>query len=60
MVPGFVTAVILDANGNILAVEDDYNTNEGTDISGTISLYTKDLGGTPADLAMFSNPLAPR
>ena len=60
MVPGFVTAIILDANGNILAVEDDYNTNEGTDISGTISLYTKDLGGTPADLAMFSNPLAPR
>ena len=60
MVPGSVTAVILDANGNILAVEDDYNIEEGTDLSGTISLYTKDLGGTPADLAMFSNPLAPR
>ncbi len=60
MVPGSVTAVILDANGNILAVEDDYNIEEGKDLSGTISLYTKDLGGTPADLAMFSNPLAPR
>ena len=60
MVPGSVTAVILDASGNILAVEDDYNIEEGTDLSGTISLYTKDLGGTPSDLAMFSNPLAPR
>jgi len=60
MVPGSVTAVILDASGNILAVEDDYNIEEGTDLSGTISFYTKDLGGTPADLAMFSNPLAPR
>ncbi len=60
MVPGSVTAVILDASGNILAVEDDYNIEEGTDLSGTISFYTKDLGGTPADLAMFSNPLSPR
>ena len=60
MVPGSVTAVILDASGNILAVEDDYNIEEGTDLSGTISFYTKDLGGTPSDLAMFSNPLAPR
>lgn len=60
MTPGTVTAVILDASGNILAVEDDYNIEEGTDLSGTISLYTNDLGGKPADLAMFANPLSPR
>ncbi len=57
MMPGTVTAIILDSKGDILAVEDDFIMDEGKEVSGTIKLFKKDLPGTPVDLAMFANPL---
>ncbi|MBO6196536.1 MAG: hypothetical protein J6O03_03515 [Butyrivibrio sp.] len=57
MMPGTVTAIILDSKGDILAVEDDFIMDEGKEVSGTIKLFKKELPGTPVDLAMFANPL---
>ena len=59
MVPGNVTAIVLDANGNILAAYQDYNTDKGTQTSGTITYYTdiNKLNGKPTDVAMFVNPI---
>lgn len=57
MMPGYVTAIVLDVDGDILALEDDYNTTEATTAQGTINYYAKELAGKPADVAMFTNPL---
>ena len=59
MVPGTVTAIVLDANGNIVAAYQDYNIDKGTKTSGTITYYTdiNKLSGKPTDVAMFVNPL---
>ena len=57
MMPGTVTAIILDSKGDILAVEDDFIMDEGKEVSGTIKFFKKELPGTPVDLAMFANPL---
>lgn len=58
MMPGNVTAIILDANGDILAVSNEFIMDEGKEISGTVKFFKKELDGQPTDLAMFSNPLA--
>ena len=57
MMPGYVTAIVLDADGDILALEDDYNTSKGTTAEGTVKYYARELAGQPADVAMFTNPL---
>ena len=58
MMPGNVTAIILDANGDILAVSNEFIMDEGKEIPGTVKFFKKELDGQPTDLAMFSNPLA--
>lgn len=57
MTPGYVTALILDEDGYILAVADDYNSDKGTTASGTIQFFKDELPGTPTDLAIFVNAL---
>ena len=57
MTPGYVTIVLLDKNGYVLDVANDYNITNGYSVSDTINLYTKDFGGKVVDGAMFTNPL---
>ena len=60
MCPGTVTAVILDANGNVLMMATDFCSDEGKYGAGKVQFFSKgdDLGGKPADIALFCNPLA--
>ena len=55
--PGYVTALLLDRNGNILDAAYDYNIDKGYYLSGTIAFYQKEFGGKVTDVAMFANPL---
>ena len=57
MCPGEVTAVLIDAYGNILAVAYDFNADEGKNVSGKIQYFKKEFSGKPADIAMFANAL---
>ena len=59
MMPGYVTGLVLDKKGNIVAAYQDYNSNKGSNASGIIKYYVKasNLSGTPSDVAMFCNPL---
>ena len=60
MMPGYVTFMLLDSNGNILDVVDDYNSDKGTNTQGSVNTYSdiQDYGKAPADVAMFVNPVA--
>ena len=57
MMPGVVTAVVLDAYGNVLDVATDYNSTEAYYAGDVIDFFTKSFSGKPADVAVFSNPL---
>ena len=54
---GYVTALALDRNGNILDVAYDYNSDNGYYSSGTIQFYEKEFNSKVYDVAMFTNPL---
>lgn len=41
MMPGYVSVLVLDTSGNVLAVEQDYNDEKGTSATGTVKFYTK-------------------
>ena len=51
-----VSAVILDAAGNVLAANDDYIYDKVTEASGTVKTYEREFDRTPADIALFVNP----
>ena len=57
MMPGVVTAVVLDAYGNVLDVATDFNSTEAYYAGDTIDFFTKSFNANPADVAVFSNPL---
>ena len=57
MTPGYVTGLVLDADGNIVAAFNDYNIDKGTELTGTITYYVSELPGKPVDVALFANPL---
>lgn len=57
MTPGYVTALLLDANGYIVDVAYDYNIDKGYSGYGSIDFYTKEFNSKVVDVAMFANPL---
>lgn len=57
MMPGYVTALLLDSTGNIIDAGYDYSTDKGYTLSDCIQFYEKDYNRKVVDVAMFSNPL---
>ncbi|SEL93729.1 hypothetical protein SAMN04487770_12144 [Butyrivibrio sp. ob235] len=57
MMPGYVTAVLVDSNGNILDMAYNFTTDKGYTVSDSIKFYEKEYSRRVADVAMFTNPL---
>ncbi len=56
MQPNKVHFMLLDEKGNIVRYSEDYNTEKGSQVQGSINLYKKAFDVKPADGAMFVNP----
>ncbi len=57
MMPGYVTALLLNRNGDIVDAAYDYSADKGYYVSGTIQFFEKGYDEKVVDVAIFSNPL---
>ncbi len=57
MMPGYVTALLLNKNGDIVDAAYDYSADKGYYVSGTIQFFEKGYDEKVVDVAIFSNPL---
>lgn len=56
MVPGYIYAVLLDADGYIINSARDYITDATTSYTGELSYYKSEFERQPKDVAFFANP----
>lgn len=56
MAPGFISGILLDADGYIIRSVRDYVPDPTTSYTGEMSFYESEFEKQPKDLAFFANP----